>query len=208
MLYSTRVVGGTAYPVALEWFRFTNSRGNKLVRLLLDRVSLNLIYSMHFHLYGVYKHARALAILSVQCTIRTGTFHTASPVHPCIHSWAYSYTSKTPMQTHTNKRRRKINRASTVGGWVVIKEVPGWKKPSANLPRLDTSLCTPESGRPTATVSAARDGAPRRSRKLRSRRTEREDGPRRVSIAPSARQERRTGAEWQGGSQPSQLGGF
>lgn len=68
--------------------------------------------------------------------------------------------------------------------------LPGRKKPSANLPRLETSLCSPDSGRPTTTVfvSAVREGAPGRSRKPRSKGSTAAEkhGPPRVGIAATS----------------------
>lgn len=50
------------------------------------------------------------------------------------------------------------------------------------MPRLDTRLCPPDSGRPTATVSPARDGAPFVSRNTRPR-SRRAGPPRPIAIA-------------------------
>jgi hypothetical protein len=63
-------------------------------------------------------------------------------------------------------------------------DTPGWKKPSSNLPRLDTRLWPPYSGWPLAMVSsAARDRAPCRNKKARSTSTGEEICPQLVTIA-------------------------
>ena len=67
---------------------------------------------------------------------------------------------------------------------VGVGYVPGWKKPSSNLPRLDTRLWPPYSGWPSAMVSsAARNGAPCRNRKARSTSTGEENCPQFVTMA-------------------------